>query len=350
MNTMKINIWSTFILFVLLSNNAISQNKHYSEEDYFTIVSYNVENLFDTINNPNKEDDEFTPDSKKNWNSDRYGKKLKDLSKVIASINKNELPELVGLIEIENKNVVKDLVSTKFLRVGGYAIVHEESPDVRGIDVALIYRKEEFKYLEHEKITIKYDFEPKTTTRDILYVKGQLKNKEILYVFINHWSSRRKGLEASEPKRVHAAIKLKEKVDSIFQKDKKAKIVIIGDFNDEPTNKSLNQVLGAANKLNSKEKMILYNLLFDKHLLGLGTYNYKGNWNMLDNIIVSKSLLSKNHGYRVSTDGAMIFSKRWMLYDNVKVGSLTPNKTYGGPNYYGGVSDHFPVYFMLKKE
>ncbi|NJO92511.1 MAG: endonuclease, partial [Chloroflexia bacterium] len=154
----------------------------------------------------------------KKWNTDRYEKKIRDLSLVIKSININELPELVGLVEVENKKVVEELVNSNNLKGGDYGIVHEESPDARGIDVALIYRKPEFKYLKHEKIDVKFDFEPETTTRDILYVKGQLTNNEMLHVFVNHWSSRRDGMEASEPKRTHAASLLHAKVDSIVKK------------------------------------------------------------------------------------------------------------------------------------
>ena len=332
-------------------NSYSQQNRnHYFKQDYFTIISYNVENLFDTINNPMKEDDEFLPRSKKGWNTDRYKKKIEDLSLVLKSVNKNELPELVGLIEVENRKVVKDLISSTHLKNGDYEIVHEESPDARGIDVALIYRKSEFQYHEHEKIEITYNFEPETTTRDILYVKGKLANGAFLYVFVNHWSSRRKGVEASEPKRLYAASLLRAKVDSIFKKDKNAKIVIMGDFNDEPVNKSLAGVLNTNPTKLFEKKSSLHNLMYLKDLLGLGTYNYRGSWNMLDNIIVSTALLNAKSGYRVSTDGGQIYSSRWMLYDNVKTGDFTPSRTYGGPNYYGGVSDHLPVFVILKKD
>jgi predicted extracellular nuclease len=343
-------LFYTLIIIILFSYEySFSQENGYKNDKYFTIISYNVENLFDTINNPQKEDDEFLPTSKKGWNTDRYEKKIKDLSLVIKSINKNELPEIVGLVEVENRKVVEDLVNSRHLKEGGYGIVHEESPDARGIDVALVYRKSEFKYLLHEKITVKFDFEPETTTRDILYVKGQLSNNEKLHVFVNHWSSRRDGMEASEPKRTHAATLLRMKVDSILKKEKDAKIVIIGDFNDEPVNKNLFEVLNATAKQPMPKNNSLYNLMYDKDLLGLGTYNFRGNWNMLDNIIVSTSLLDAKNGYRVSSDGGQIFSARWILYDNVKTGDFTPNRTYGGPNYYGGVSDHLPVFLILKR-
>ncbi len=340
---------SLLAIILIIAIQVVSQNSYYKKENNFTIVFYNVENLFDTINDPGKIDEQFLPDSNKKWNTGRYKKKINDLGKVISSININELPELIGLCEVENKAVLKDLISNRFLTKGKYAIVHEESPDARGIDVALLYREDEFKYLNHQIHRIYYDFEPETTTRDILYVKGELKNREILHVFINHWSSRRNGQEESEPKRIHTAEILRLKVDSVLKDNRKAKIVILGDFNDEPTNKSLFEVLNATNDIRLGNNRQLYNLMFDKSINGMGTYNYRGNWNMLDNIIVSQSLLTNKKGYIVSSDGGQIFRKRWMMYDNVKTGQMTPSKTYGGPNYYGGISDHFPVFVILRK-
>ncbi len=344
-----IKILFSFAISLIVVSQTLSQNPNYNKEDNFTIAFYNVENLFDTINNPNKIDEQFTPKSDKKWNSARYMKKINDLGKVISSININELPEIVGLCEIENKTVLTDLTNNKFLSKGNYSFVHEESPDVRGIDVALLYNKDEFRYLNHQNYRIHYDFEPETTTRDILYVSGELKNGENLHIFVNHWSSRRNGQEKSEPKRLHTANILRSKIDSIQKINKKAKIVIIGDFNDEPTNKSLYQVLNAGNNQRSNNNKVLYNLMYDKSVNGMGSYNFRGNWNMLDNIIISQSLLKNKKGYIVSTDGGQIFKERWMLYDNVKTGQMTPSKTYGGPNYYGGISDHFPVYLILKK-
>jgi len=339
-----------YLLMILTFHCSISaQESKYNKENYLTIVSYNVENLFDTIDNPSKNDDEYLPSSKHEWNTDKYQKKIKNLAQVISAINKNELPELVGLIEIENKDVIQDLITHKFLLNGNYGIVHEESPDERGIDVALIYRKDEFQVIEYHAINIFYDFEPKTKTRDILYVKGKLKNGEIFYIFLNHWSSRRDGEGTSEPKRLYSAKILREKMDSLIKKDKKAKIIIMGDFNDEPSNKSINEILMANNEQDNQYDFRLYNLMYDKHLFGYGTYYYKGNWNMLDNLIVSSTLLNSPGKYQVSYDGGQIFSARWMMYDNVKTGELTPNRTYNGSNYLGGYSDHFPIYVVLKK-
>ncbi len=339
----------TALIFVFIYSCSVAQEGLYNKDNFITIASYNVENLYDTIDDPTTDDNEFLPNTSNDWNTDKYQQKIKNLAHVISAINKYELPELIGLIEIENANVIQDLINNELLAKGNYGIVHKDSPDKRGIDVALIYRKDEFQVIEFEAINIFYDFEPQTTTRDILYVKGKLKNGEIIHVFENHWSSRRDGEETSEPKRMHTAKILREKVDAIFKKDKKAKIIIMGDFNDEPSNKSLNEILMASGQKNSQNSNQLYNLMFDKHLLGYGTYYYKAGWNMLDNLIVSVALLDSPGKYQLSFDGGQIFSTRWMMYDNVKTGELTPNRSYSGPKYHGGYSDHLPVYMIIKK-
>jgi predicted extracellular nuclease len=337
------------IIIVINSLSSRAQVPAYNPENFVTIVSYNVENLFDTIDDPNKDDNEFLPGTKSDWNTDKYKKKLKNLAQVIAAINKYELPEIVALLEIENVNVITDLVNESFLVKADYGIVHQDSPDERGIDVALIYRKSEFICLEQKAIKIFYDFEPEKKTRDILYVKGELKNNEIIHFFVNHWSSRREGQEISESKRLYTAKLLREKSDEIFRKDSKAKIIILGDFNDEPTNKSLNTVLRAANCKNRSDKTQLINLMYDKHILGYGTYFYRGQWNMLDNIVVSQSILSSPGKFEVSFDGGQIFSKSWMMYENTKAGEFAPKPTYIGNTYHAGYSDHLPVYLILKK-
>jgi predicted extracellular nuclease len=345
-----LNFYFLLLLSLTACNLSIfGQHDFYQPQNFFTIVSYNIENLFDTIDDPNKKDEDFLPDAAAKWNIEKYNKKIKDIALVISSINKHELPELVGLVEIENAHVLKDLIQNINLKAGNYAFVHHDSPDERGIDVALLYRPDEFQYMVHEIIPVNFDFDPAIKTRDILYVAGKIGAGEILHVFVNHWNSRREGLEITEPRRTTAAKLLRLKIDQILLKDKNAKIVVMGDFNDEPSNKSLREVLFATNKLHSKDYRELYNLMFDKHLLGQGTYTYRGNWNMLDNIIVSRALLHSPGKYQVSKDGGQIFQQRWMMFDNVKTGEMTPNRTYGGPNYYGGASDHLPVYLILKK-
>ncbi|MFN8258932.1 MAG: endonuclease [Bacteroidales bacterium] len=343
----KVNLISALV--IIFFNFHCPAQDIYRNDNVFTIVSYNVENLYDTIDDPKSNDNEFLPASKNRWNTEKYQKKIKNIALVLKSVNKNELPELIGLIEVENKQVLNDLVNQKFLTSGNYSIVHEDSPDERGIDVAILYRKNEIEYLQHEAIKIKYDFEPRTTTRDILYFKGKLKNNEMLHVFLNHWKSRREGTEITEPKRIFSARVLMQKVEEIIQKDPDAKIVIMGDFNDEPKNKSLNEVVNAGFEKTKGHNFKLINLMFDKFLFGQGTNYYNGKWYMIDNLIVSGSLINSPGNFEVNMDGGQIFKPDWLLIENVKTGDYIPKRTFSNQKYIAGFSDHLPVYLVLRK-
>ena len=306
----------------------------------YTVMSYNVENLFDTVDDPKVPDEEFLPASEKKWDNEKYQKKLADIARVISEVNPLELPEVVGLLEVENQQVLEDLVNTGNLKEK-YAIIHEESPDYRGIDVALIYRKDAFREITHEVLPVIFPDDPEFKTRDILHVTGRIKNKTV-HVFVNHWPSRIGGDEKTEPKRVLAASVLKKKVDEICAADPKSRIIIMGDMNDEPANKSLKETLGAESP---DSKALLVNLMMPDDAGGKGTYFYSGNWNMLDNLVVSESVL-KSKRMCVEGQKGNIFSNDWMIFTN-KNGDKTPNRSYVGNKYVGGVSDHFPVYFKM---
>lgn len=331
-----------FVSTLLISFNSIAQPLKWKNKKYFTIVSYNVENLFDTINDPKKNDNEFTPESKNNYNTERYYKKLNMLAEVISSINSNELPELVGLTEIENSTVLNDFIKTDALKSAKYTYIHEDGPDPRGIDCALLYRPDVFKYISHKSIEVRFPFLNNQRTRDILYVKGMIR-KDTLHVFINHWSSRRGGKEKSEPKRIQSASVLKQCIDSIKQINPESRIAILGDFNDTPSNKSLFEELGAG-KISDKKD--LKNLMFDLHENGQGTYYYRGNFDMIDNLIVSDKLVNATKGVRLYEPKGWVYNPDFICYTH-KNGDKGPNKTYGGNNYYGGYSDHFPIYTIL---
>ncbi|WP_421920148.1 endonuclease/exonuclease/phosphatase family protein [Marinifilum sp.] len=311
----------------------------------YTLAFYNVENLFDTINDPIKWDDDFTPEGRLRFTSNRYEDKLDKLSKVLASIDTLSLPSIIGLCEIENRLVIEDLRNEDDLIHGNYKIAHIESPDKRGIDCALLYKSEDFKYIKHEAIGIQFPWEPEYKTRDILHVEGIL-GKDTVHIFVNHWPSRIGGQEKSEKNRVFVAEQLRKSVNQIQDKNPLAKIIIMGDFNDEPNNISVTNTLKANNNtLNKPEE--LHNLMYDLFESGQGTYNYRGDWNMLDHLIVSKSLINSEQGLSTSFGAGKIFKEDWICYKN-KDGILIPSRTYGGPNYYGGYSDHFPVYFKLR--
>ena len=317
------------LLFFIIPFFLFSQN----EKEIFTMF-YNVENLFDTINNPLTEDDEFLPGSKKKWNTNRYNQKINQLTKVFSSINNGYQPNLIGLCEVENKNVIQDLLKTSFFQKHNYTIIHQESADNRGIDCAILF-DHNFQLLKHEFIKIQIP-NASRPTRDIIYVQLQLE-EEIVNIFINHWPSRWGGQEKTNYKRVFTARVLRNYIDKYI--DPTQSLIIMGDLNDYPSNESLKNIL---------VKDDFFNLMDTDKLKGMGSYNYKGDWNFLDHIIVSKNFLNQKNKIHISDYG--VFKEEWLLYRN-KENQLYPSRTYGGTNWYGGFSDHLAIYckFQLKK-
>ncbi len=331
-------IW-LLVVVAWISGSCTSQKKMLRKE--YTVLSYNVENLFDTVDDPKIPDEEFLPQSEKKWDNEKYQKKLDDLAKVISEVNPLETPEIVGLVEVENRGVLEDLIRTNALKDHKYAIIHEESPDYRGIDVAVIYRKDAFTEIMHEVLPVVFPDDPTFKTRDILHVVGKIRNQTV-HVFVNHWPSRIGGDEKTEPKRVLAASVLKARVDLLLSLDPKARIIIMGDMNDEPANKSLLETLGAKSP-DSGAKLV--NLMMADDTAGLGTYFYSGNWNMLDNLVVSGEMITGKR-MKIENQKGNIYSNDWMIFTN-KNGDKTPNRSYVGNKYVSGVSDHFPVYFKM---
>jgi predicted extracellular nuclease len=316
-----------------------------------TIMFYNVENLFDTESDPRKQDDEFTPGSEKAWDLEKYEKKLKNIASVIKAVHPGGLPEIIGLCEVENLKVLEDLIRTRMLRRGNYGIVHHESPDVRGIDCALLYNMDECRVVSSRAIPVQFPFDSSLTTRDILHIEGKTADNETLHLFVNHWSSRWGGEKESEPKRLYCAVTLRMAIDEVMNREPGAKIIVMGDFNDEPTNRSIFEMLLANNKRKNASGRELFNLMYDLHNLGkAGSYNYQGNWNMLDQIIVSQSVLKPGRGWHCGFEDGKILKEDFMLYHDEQRGQSVPSRTYGGPNYYGGYSDHLPVYVNLIKD
>ncbi|MBN2697670.1 MAG: endonuclease [Bacteroidales bacterium] len=329
---------------VLVSFTADAQKK----KTPFVVLSYNVENLFDTIDAPDVDDDEFTPAGEKKWTPERYEKKLTDIGRVILSLPEKELPALIGLSEVENLGVLEDLVSVRGLNRVDYRIVHEDNAYPRGIECALLYREEFFKYKSHRYVPIVDPIDTGNVYRDILHVSGTLPDGSTLHVFVNHWKSRSGGAEQTERQRMVSAITLRRQLDLLLSGASGYKVIIMGDFNDEPTNKSIMDVLHASNKRKNYGIGDHYNLFYDLHNTGnMGSYNYRGEWNMLDQIIVSYNLLNQERGLSAGFDSGKILMEEWMLYENESYGLKLPNGTYGGPNYYGGPGDHLPVYAVF---
>jgi len=327
---------------ILITTQALYSQKNVKS---FLVVSYNVENLFDTINSPGFDDDAFTPSGEKAWTYDRYQKKLNDLSRVILTLPGKELPALIGLAEVETSGVLEDLIQVRGLRKGEYAFVHEDGQDPRGIECALLYRPDLFKYKSHEYVPIEDPVDPDYLYRGILHVHGKGPDGSSLHIFVNHWKSRSGGVLETERQRMFSAITLRKQVDMLMARESDFKVIIMGDFNDEPTNRSISQGLSAQNKRRNVQMGEQYNLFYDLHnMKGAGTYNYQGNWNMLDQIIVSYSLLNQERGLRTGFESGRILQEAWMLYSSEKYGESLPSATYGGPEYYGGPSDHLPIY------
>jgi predicted extracellular nuclease len=352
--------WYTFIscliVFIFLgcdaSNTATSSTETTSEEGTkamtgdLRIAFYNVENLFDTKDAPNKPDEEYMPNSEKKWTTERYSKKLDQLGKVIEAMGS---PALIGVCEVENEQVLLDLAANDQLKNGNYGVAHKESNDYRGIDNALLYNKDLFTVTSIDNVVLEFPRKitggQNYTSRDIFHVTGKLADNTTLHVFVNHFPSRRGGLKASEPKRLFVAGELRKEVEKVMSKDDNSQIVIMGDFNDETDNKSITKVLKAISAdTDAPDELVNCFAGFDAE--DKGSYNYRGTWNMLDQIILSDNFYNSNGEWSFSD--AVIFQEKWMMYNDPRNGSM-PSRTYGGPNYYGGFSDHLPVYVDLKK-
>lgn len=316
-----------------------------------TIAFYNVENLFDTINDPLTFDDSRTPDGKDHWNTERYAHKIDHLARVISEIGKERSsnpPDILGIAEIENIYVIKDLVNHPSLNPYSYHIIHRDSPDRRGIDVALLFKKDVFIPVDFKnyRLLLKDEFEQRIYTRDQLLVSGLL-DGEMFYFIINHWPSRRGGEQKSRNKRLKAAALNKRIIDSIQRIDSLARIISMGDFNDDPTDPSFKRIL-KTRKVNETETSIdLINpmeTLFDK---GFGSLAYGDSWNLFDQFYFSASLLKQNTNsfYFWKTQ---IFNPGYLTITEGKYKGY-PYRTYAGGVYAGGYSDHFPVYMYLIK-
>jgi predicted extracellular nuclease len=308
----------------------------------FLVVSYNVENLFDTLKNSGGLDTEYIPESKKEYNTEKYNNKLANISKVLSSMDEKKLPDIVGLIEVENRAVLEDLIKQPSLAKSKYGISHFEGPDPRGIEVAMLY-SQRFSLLSEAPVYVYTDPSRRFRSRDILYVKG-LVEKDTIHVFVNHWKSRAGGEEKTQGTRVIAAQTLRHYTDSLLKRNPQSKLVIMGDFNDNPTDSSLFIALGAG-KPGTDSKLI--NIMFPLFEEGKGTHFYRNEFNMLDNLIVSQAVLKNKKGIRSDGKG-YIFAPEWICYKTNR-GILAPSRTFSGDKYFNGFSDHFPIYFYLFK-
>lgn len=311
---------------------------------------YNLENLFDTINDPNTNDDDFTPDGLYRWTSERYYEKLNNMARVISRIGYKhfqQYPIILGVCEVENRKVLEDLVQTSYLQPSNYGIVHYDSPDRRGIDVALLYDTLLFKVYFSKPYYVTIQNKPNFSTRNQLLVSGIL-DGDTIHIIVNHWPSRRGGKKESEPLRIAAAQVTRHIVDSLFNINPKAKIIVMGDMNDDPNNVSITNYLRAKGQKHLLSEGDLFNPAWELHKKGIGTLAYQGKWNFFDQIIISQGLLNNNlqswEFYK-----AFVFNEQFLLNQEGRFAGY-PYRTFSGNSYIGGYSDHLPSYIILMKK
>lgn len=315
---------------------------------FLRIMFYNCENFFDTQNDPNKNDESFLPEGDHHWTPDKYWEKAKQIAKVITAVGGWDPPGIVGFCEVENAKVLEDLTKHTPLSELHYNFIHFESGDFRGIDVAMLYRKEDFVPLFSRPLRI--NFKEGKPSRDILYVKGVTSKKDTLHVFVNHWPSKFGGEMESEPKRLFVGNFLKQVTDSIFTTNALANIIIMGDLNDGPENNSVAEALNAKIKYEYLLNSELYNLSYYLHYKkGMGSHKFQGEWSIIDNLIVSGALLGKKNSIYTTPDDAHIFNAPFLMEKDEREFGFKPYRTYLGMTYIGGFSDHLPTYLDLHR-
>lgn len=345
---------SPIVFFLLLLIHPLVIQAQETDKNYKVacIGFYNLENLFDTENDPKINDEEFLPSGTKQYTSEVYRDKLNNLSTVISQLGMDDSPDglaILGVAEVENRKVLEDLAAMPKLKERDWKIVHYDSPDLRGVDVALYYHPKYFRELKSEPlfVPLKGDDGSPWYTRDILYVYGLFQG-EPLHIFVGHWPSRRGGEEASAPGRAMAASIIRQKIDSITASTPAAKIVVMGDLNDDPLSKSVIEVLNASGDKDQLKKAQLYNPWTDYYKKGIGTLAYNDAWNLFDQIIISQPfLITDQKGYFFQK--AVIFNRPYLLQKTGRYKGY-PMRTYDFDIYMRGYSDHFPTYLVFLKK
>ena len=350
MTNLKINFifYRLLILLVFITPLTIEAQKLQAR----IVAFYNIENLFDTIDTPGINDSDFTPEGPKQWDSQKYWEKIDRLSEVISKLGQHENiqgPAIIGLCELENRSVIEDLVNSERIKHLNYQIVHYESPDNRGMDVALLYQPGCFKVTNTRSVSLKIngDKETKLNTRDQLVVSGLLDNEAVHFI-VSHYPSRFGGEARSRYLRIAAAKLSRSIFEEIMEAHPNDKVIIMGDFNDDPINDAIKKHLNAHGKTRRLKKGELYNPMEPLYKQGIGTLAYRGQWNLFDQIIITPNFLGKNNkGYRYHS--VRIYNEAFLIMDEGQYKGY-PFRSYIGNQYIGGYSDHFPVYIVIVKE
>lgn len=334
----------SLLIFVLcIGFQVFAQNS----PDKAIIGFYNLENLFDTINDPVKNDEQFLPQGDYQWTSERYLHKLDRLSQVISDIAKLEGGLVVlGVSEVENEQVLLDLCATERLKPYGLKVCHHESPDRRGVDVSFLYNPKRFKIIDTAAFPLIVPNQPEFISRDQWLMTGILDNTDTLYLLVNHWPSKSGGEKRSLPGRLAAGTLSHNIWSNISAKHPGAKFILMGDLNDNPNSKAIMECLGTKTNTKNLANNELYNPMWKMYRDGIGSYAYRDSWEMLDNMIVSGGLVYPAKGYKFQS--AHVFRKDYLF---TKSGSYMgyPFRMFAGGVYQGGFSDHLPVYIILTK-
>lgn len=317
------------------------------QDDYY-VMFYNVENFFDTFDDPDKDDDEFTPNGARRWTSGRFKNKIVNLSKVVLNISGWNPPAIIALCEAENRYVLEKLLGNSPLKVFNYDIIHKNSPDTRGIDVAFLYDTKIFYPLNYQFIPLIDENDEVINSREILYVSGIFDNLDTIHFYINHWPSRYSGLLESRELRILAAKILKSHIEGIFSKYVNPKVIILGDFNDSPGDESISAYLRAKRATGRFEPESIYNLSAGWIDSDRGTIRYRSQWSVFDQIMVTGNLLDRKAGLYTDEKFALIADLPFLLEADERYGGLRLKRTYHGYSYKGGFSDHLPVLLQLR--
>ncbi len=336
-----------FISFTLFFPATVQSEEREPADSLFRIIFYNVENLFDIVNDPFKADDDFTPEGARRWTSYRLRHKVNNIYKALAAAGGWEIPAIIGLCEVENMNVLEMITRGTGFNNFGYRIIHRNSADHRGIDVAVLFHPGLFTLLDSGFTAISFPFDTLTGTRDIVYLKGTGGPGDTLHFFVNHWPSRWGGQAETEIYRTYTASVLRSLTDSVLQTNPYANIIIMGDFNDEPHDPSLKQYLGAGFDYNNPESGKLYNISHVNKMKREGTIKFQGEWFLFDQFIVSGTLLDGTARMQTCPFSVKVFSAGFLLVPDEHWFGCKPFRTYEGFRYTGGFSDHLPVVLDL---
>lgn len=341
---------SALLLVGMASGQASQAQERYAK---VSVGFYNLENLFDTIDGPNN-DAEFLPNGANQWTPEKYNIKLGNMAEAISQMAGGKAPDILGLCELENRNVLEDLISHPLLAPLGYEIVHFDSPDRRGIDVALLYRPSIYKFASAQPHPVVIPNEPEIRTRDILEVNGTIMGEPVS-VLVAHWPSRAGGEQISLGRRMQAGRIMKQITDSIRGLGAEQKVILMGDLNDDPTSPSLTEGLECINNVKDLRPNSLLNVMARLHRQGFGTLAYRDVWNLFDNIITTDNLIGKDlSSFKILQDPktkayGRIYNASFLTQ---KTGQYKgyPLRTFSGGQFQGGYSDHYPVYIYLVRK